>query len=71
MFFSKQCSLVPNNSSLPTADFNYIAEKRLSSVTISAKDIGRNNQNLDSNKAQGHDKNYLHAKNLCTVRGDF
>ena len=27
IFFSKQCSLVSNNSSLP-ADFNYITEKR-------------------------------------------
>ena len=31
IFFSKQCSLIPNNSSLP-ADVNYITDKRLSTV---------------------------------------
>ena len=29
ILFSKQCSLIPNNSSLP-ADVNYITDKRLS-----------------------------------------
>ena len=38
-FFSKQCSLIPNNSSLP-ADVNHITEKYLSTVIFSAKDIG-------------------------------
>ena len=33
IFFSKQCSLIPNNSSLP-ADVNYITDKRLSTVTF-------------------------------------
>ena len=36
--FSKQCSLIRNNSSLP-ADINYITDKCLSTVTFSAKDI--------------------------------
>ena len=31
IFFPKQCSLIPNNSSLP-ADINYITDKRLSTV---------------------------------------
>ena len=38
--FSKQCFLIPNNSSLP-ADVNYITDKRLSTVTFSARDIGK------------------------------
>ena len=41
IFFSKQCCLLPNNSSLP-GDVNYITDKRLSAVTFSAKDIGKN-----------------------------
>ena len=53
-FFSKKCSLIPNNSSLP-ADVNYITDKRLSTVTFSAKAIGKIIQNLDSNKAHEHD----------------
>ena len=51
---NKQCSLISNNSSLP-ADVNYITDKRLSTVTFSARDIGKIIQNLDSNKAHGHD----------------
>ena len=39
-FFSKQCSLVSNNSSLP-ADVNYITDKHLFIVTYPAKDIGK------------------------------
>ena len=58
-FFSKQCSLIPNNSSLPpdinyVTDVNYITE-RLSTVTFPAKDIGKIIQNLELNKAHGHD----------------
>ena len=44
-FFSKQCFLVPNDSSF-LADINYITEKRLSTVTFSAKDIGKIVQNI-------------------------
>ena len=61
IFFSKQCSLIPNNSFLP-ADVNYITDKHLSTVTFSARDIGKIFQNLDSNKAHGHE--HLHAKNM-------
>ena len=54
IFFWKQCSLIPNNSSLP-AGINYITDKRVSTVTFSARDIGKIVQNLDSNKTHGHD----------------
>ena len=40
IFFSKQCSFFPNSSSFPT-DVNYITDKRLSTVTFSAKDTGK------------------------------
>ena len=67
IFFSKQCSLIPINSSLP-AYVNYITGKRLSTVTYSARNIGKIIQNLDSNKAHGH-HNFLawgfpNAKNM-------
>ena len=48
-FFSKQCSLISNNSSLPNY-INYTTEKRLSTVALSVKAIGKIIQNLDSNK---------------------
>ena len=53
-FFSKQCSLISNNSSLPNY-INYTTEKRLSTVALSVEAIGKIIQNLDSNKAHGHD----------------
>ena len=36
IFFSKQCSLIPNNSSL-SADVNFITDKRLSTVNFQPK----------------------------------
>ena len=64
IFFSKQCSLIPNNSSLP-ADVNYITDKRLSTVTFSARDIRKIIQNLDSNKAHGHDNLSIRMLKIC------
>ena len=64
IFFSKQCSLIPNSSSLPT-DVNYISDKRLSTVTFSARDIEKIIQNLDSNKAHGHDNLSIHMLEIC------
>ena len=53
-----QCFFIPKNSSLPD-DFNDIsdgiADNCLSTVKLSAKDIGKIIQNLNSNKAHGHD----------------
>ena len=39
-FFSKQCSLISNNSSLPN-HINYTTEKRLSAVALSVEAIGK------------------------------
>ena len=61
---NKQCSLISNNSSLP-ADVNYITDKRLSTVTFSARDIGKIIQNLDSNKAHGHDNLNIRMLKIC------
>ena len=64
MFFSKQYSLISNNSSLPNY-INYTTEKRLSTVTISVDDIGKIIQNLDSNKAHGHDNISIRMLKIC------
>ena len=63
--FSKQCSLILNNISLP-ADVNYITDKRLSAVTSSAKDIGKIIKNLDSNKVHGHDNISIRMLKICS-----
>ena len=64
-FFSKQCSLISNNSSLP-ADVNYITGKHLFIVTYSAKDIGKIVRNLDSNIAHEHDNISLPMLKICS-----
>ena len=39
--------------------------KRLSTVTFSARDIGKIIQNLDSNKAHGHDNLSIRMLKIC------
>ena len=63
-FFSKQCSLISNNSSLPNY-INYTTEKRLSTVALSVEAIGKIIQNLDSNKAHGHDNISICMLKIC------
>ena len=59
-FFSKQCSFIPNNSSLP-ADTDYIPDKRLSPIAYIAKII----QNFNSKKAHGHDNISILMLKIC------
>ena len=47
VFFSKQCSLIPNNSFIPV-NVNYITDIL---ATFSAKDFGKIIQNLDLEKS--------------------
>ena len=63
-FFSKQCSLISNNSSLPNY-INYTTEKRLSTVALSVESIGKIIQNLDSNKTHGHDNISIRILKIC------
>ena len=63
-FFSKQCSLISNNSSLHNY-INYTTEKRLSTVTPSVESSGKIIQNLDSNKAHGHDNIGIRMFKIC------
>ena len=53
-FFSKQCSLINNGSTLPT-HMQYLTNNRLSCTTSSQDDIAKIIQNLHSGKAYGHD----------------
>ena len=62
--FAKQCSLVNNSSELP---FN-LCKKRdqsFSTVTFTSDDIATLIQNLDPNKAHGHDMLSIRILKLC------
>ena len=63
-FFSKQCSLINNGSTLPT-HMQYLANNRLSSITFSQDDIAKIIQNLDSGKAHGHDNISIRMLKIC------
>ena len=54
-FFASQCSLIKNDRKLPSY-LNYKTENRLSTANFSIDDIAKILQNLDPNKAHGHDK---------------
>ena len=64
VFFAKQCSLIDNNSSLPNK-LNYLTEKRFTKIRFSEDDIARIIQNLDSNKAHGHDQISIRMLKIC------
>ena len=53
-FFAEQCSLPKNNSALPK-NLQFLNKKRLNDVQISNENIIQTINNLDPNKAQGHD----------------
>ena len=61
----KQCSLISNSSELP---FNlyYTTKKDLNTLNFSNNDIERIIQNLDPNKAHGHDKISICMTKICS-----
>ena len=63
-FFSKQCSLINNGSTLPT-HIQYLTNNRLSFITFSQDDIAKIIQNLDSGKAHGHDNISILMLKMC------
>ena len=63
-FFTSQCSLIKNDSKLPS-HLNYKTDNRLSAVNFSIDDIAKILQNLDPNKAHGHDKISIRMLQLC------
>ena len=64
IFFSNQCSLINNNSKLPT-NLIHGTDRRLSWVTFSAGDIAKIIQNLNSNKAHRYDNISIRMLKIC------
>ena len=62
-FFSKQCKLIANNSTLP--QFNFITDKRIGHITIQSDEILSLIRNLNPNKASGSDGISGHMLLLC------
>ena len=63
-FFTKQCSLIKNKSKLPLQLY-FLTDKRLSMVKFVNNDILKIIQNLNPNKAHGHDKISIRMLKLC------
>ena len=63
-FFAEQCSLPKNNSKLPK-NLLFLTERRLSNVQISNDNIIKIINNLDPNKAHGHDMISIQRLKLC------
>ena len=63
-FFTSQCSLIKNDSKLPS-HLNYKTDNHLLTVNFSIGDIAETLQNLDPNKVHGHDKISVRVLQLC------
>ena len=63
VFFSNQCTIVNNQSSLPA--FSYNTELRLSDITFTSDDICKIIKNLNLNKAHGHNGISIKMIQLC------
>ena len=63
-FFANQCSLIPNNSILPS-ELEFLTEHTLTSCDFSEYDIFQIINNQDSNKAHGHDMISILMLKLC------
>ena len=63
-FFASQCYLIKNDNKAPS-HLNYKTENRLLAVNFSIDDNAKILQNLDPNKAHGHDKISIRMLQLC------
>ena len=63
-FFAKQCSLISNDSKLPS-QLHYFTEKRLSAIKFSSNNIFDIIQQLDPNKAHSHDMISIRMLKIC------
>ena len=63
-FFVNQCSLLSNNSVLPT-DLPQLTNKCLDSIHFSSSDIAKIISHLDPNKAHSHDMLSIRMIKLC------
>ena len=57
--------MIKNDSKLPSSHLNYKTDYRLLTVNFSIDDIAKILQNLDPNKAHGHDKISIGMLQLC------
>ena len=64
-FFPGQCSLVSSSSELPSK-LKHLTQSHLSLMTFSTDDIAKMIQNLDHNKAHGHDQVSIRMLKLCS-----
>ena len=64
-FLADQYSLISNSGELPSK-LEYLTQSRLSSITFSKDDIAKMIQNLDPNKAHGHDQISIRMLKLCS-----
>ena len=63
-FFAKQCSLIKNDSKLPP-QLHFLTDKRLSTVKFVNTNILKIIQDLNPNKAHGHDKISIQMLKIC------
>ena len=63
-FLAKQCSLIRNDSELPTS-LTFHTDNSLSTASFSHKNVGKIIQNLNPNKAHGHDNISIHMLKIC------
>ena len=62
--FATQCSLISNSSKLPS-HIKHLTDNRLSFVSFSHDKIAKVIQNLDPNKAHGHDNISIRMVKVC------
>ena len=65
-FFSKQYSLIINNSELPT-NTSYLTDKRFSTTAFSAEDVREIIRNLNPNKTPCHNKLSIRMLNYVVM----
>ena len=63
-FVAKQCSLIRNDIELPTS-LTFYTDNRLFIVSFSHEDVGKIIQNLNPNKAHGHDNISMCMLKIC------
>ena len=63
-FFADQCTLMSNTIMVPS-NFMLYTDNGLSGVTFSQDDTGKTIQNLNADKAHGHDNINIRMLNIC------
>ena len=63
-FFADQCTPMSNTIMVPS-NFMLYTDNGLSGVTFSQDDIGKTIQNLNADKAHGHDNINIRMLNIC------